>query len=72
MNSLKKARLSNGLTQVQLSEIASVTQCTISNLESGYMFPRPFMRAKLDSILGPVDWQAMRKSYLEKELESIT
>ena len=54
---LKQARMSKGLTQVQLAELVETTQAVISYLENGRRFPTAATRDQLEAALGmSVDW----------------
>lgn len=54
---LKQARISQGLTQAQLAELAETTQTVISYIENGRRFPNVATRNKVEAALGmQVDW----------------
>lgn len=56
MKTLKEARIEKQWSQGDLSEICGLTSVTISNLERGVTRPQKRTRKKLESILGPIDW----------------
>ncbi len=49
------ARESKGLTQAQLSKLIDTTVQTISNYETGFRQPKPYIAKKLGKIL-EIDW----------------
>jgi transcriptional regulator with XRE-family HTH domain len=55
-----EARYNKKLTQCELSELSGISQTQISKIESGYVFPQASTRAKIEMVLGEVDFIATR------------
>lgn len=56
---LKRARTIANITQDELARRVGVTQTQVSFWESGQATPHPRNRAKVERILGPVDWPGL-------------
>jgi len=49
---LRKARLRKGITQAKLAEKIGYTQAYISKIESDFIKPNPYIRARIARALG--------------------
>lgn len=74
MRSLRESRKQGGLTQEEFAKRVGVHQVHISRLERGNVLPFKYTKAKIEAVLGPVDWLATAKhitirnpDYLEAE-----
>ncbi len=56
MRSLRSQRIWKGFTQIQLSSLTKVTQCTISAIELGRIKPNDKTIQRIEKALGPIDW----------------
>jgi transcriptional regulator with XRE-family HTH domain len=58
---MMEARHRKRLTQCELAELSGISQTQISKIESGYVFPQINTQAKIEQILGKVDFIATRR-----------
>lgn len=56
MKTLRIARIENGWSQQDLANVCSITQVTISNIETGKTEPLDMTKHKIESLLGKIDW----------------
>ena len=56
MATLKEVRRRKGLYQKALADLAQVTAPTLSSIENGHSYASAVTRARIQSIIGPVDW----------------
>ena len=58
---LKQARTKMKMTQIALAEKTGLSQTAISNIETGFAYPREITRKKIEDVLGvEVDWMKTR------------
>jgi transcriptional regulator with XRE-family HTH domain len=67
---LKEVRKKLGLSQGQLSEKTGISQVLISNIESGKNSPQASTRAKIEKVLGKIDWLNTRSLPRESKKKS--
>ena len=56
MDDLRTARQKLNLTQLEVVELTGVSEPTISMAENGLQSPQGITRDRLESLLGPIDW----------------
>lgn len=54
---LKAVRADRRLTQQQLAQSAGISSITLSNIENGQHRPTKRTMAKIESVVGVVDWE---------------
>ncbi|XWN36272.1 MAG: helix-turn-helix transcriptional regulator [Balneola sp.] len=55
--SLRVMRTKKRLSQLQLARLAGTTNITISKIENGIVRPQKSTKAKIEHIVGIVDWE---------------